>query len=165
MKNFFFVFLTASVLTGCSHSDVESTTEQNTEQAVNATHMATFDVEGMMCQKGCGAILRKGLYETGGVSEVVVNFNEEKTSNEIKVYFDKSITNTSDMINVIGGLAKNRYTAKLVKVTESTIKTVEEKEEHAISGVELNDFTNRKEVSSNNFSFPDLTRIFNGLIN
>lgn len=91
------------------------------EVSVTATHIATFEVEGMMCQKGCGSVIRKGLYETGGVALVEVSFEDEDPVNEIKVYFDKKVTSIEVMISVIDNLADSRYNAKLKSISESTI--------------------------------------------
>lgn len=97
-------------------------TEVFDETSVTPNHMAIFEVEGMMCQKGCGSAIRKGLYETQGVSKVdILDFDENDSVNKIRIYFDIHKTTTEEMIGVIGKLANKRYSAKLRKVTESTI--------------------------------------------
>lgn len=140
MKKQLFVIALFSVLfVACENDKTVIETSENTEQVeteqtkvaaeefvgqemnVIATHIAIFEIEGMMCQKGCGSIIRKGLYETGGVSEVEVAFEDENPVNEIRVYFDKNNTSIEDMISVIGELADNRYNAKLISISESTI--------------------------------------------
>lgn len=140
MKKQLFVIALFSVLfVACENDKTVIETSENTEevemeqtevvaeefvgQEVNviATHIAVFEIEGMMCQKGCGSIIRKGLYETGGVSEVEVAFEDENPVNEIRVFFDKKNTSIEDMISVIGKLADNRYNAKLISISESTL--------------------------------------------
>lgn len=140
MKKQLFVIALFSVLfVACENDKTVIETSENTEQVeteqtkvaaeefvgqemnVIATHIAIFEIEGMMCQKGCGSIIRKGLYETGGVSEVEVAFEDENPVNEIRVYFDKKNTSIEDMISVIGKLADNRYNAKLISISESTL--------------------------------------------
>lgn len=166
MKKFLFSAMIMTLFLGCE-SKVESTDLQVNEQEVlSPTHIATFEVEGMMCQKGCGAVIRKGLYDTGGVSEVEINFEEDRPVNEIKVYFDIKRTSTDKMISVIRTLDENRYAAKLRGVTESTISAfhidnqVSEKPKKA----SFNDISSPK-VSSETFTFPNLTKLLNGLIN
>ena len=132
------------------------------ETSVVPTHIAVFEVEGMMCQKGCGAAIRKGLFETGGVSEVEIVFNEENPVNEIKVHFDIKKTTTEKMIHVIGGLAEMRYSARLKRVTESKIVSVEEDdEEDSLPTINTLPTT---EASAASFSFPNLTKLLNSLI-
>src|SRR5690554_5878134 len=128
MRTIFFLVCVSTLFIACSHEDaVSQETEVIVEESmidetqVAPTHIATFEVEGMMCQKGCGSIIRKGLYETGGVSEVEVAFEDENPVNEIRVYFDKKNTSIEDMISVIGKLADNRYNAKLISISESTL--------------------------------------------
>ena|SRR5690554_6265682 len=126
MKRLFFLIVLMILFVGCESTTapkIQTTAENVT---IVPTHIATFEIEGMMCQKGCGAIIRKGLYETGGVAEVEVLFNEENPVNEIKVYFDIKKTSTDKMITVIGNLAEMRYSARLKKVTESTIASANE---------------------------------------
>lgn len=151
------------LLMGCESKEV-SVLEIESEKSITPTHMATFEVEGMMCQKGCGAAIRKGLYDTGGVSEVEVTFDEENPINEIKVFFDINKTSTQKMIMVIGSLADNRYSAKLKKVTESTLSPLKVNSDEKSSNHKMNIISSR-EVSTKSFTFPNLTKLLNGLIN
>lgn len=129
------VFITLIVfLFGCESSNIQAEKvapepneelESFDETTVVPSHIAIFEVEGMMCEKGCGSAIRKGLYETGGVSKVdILDFDENDSVNKIQVYFDIQKTTTEDMIDVIGNLADNRYSARLRKVTQSTIAKV-----------------------------------------
>lgn len=161
MKRVFLLTLLTVLFFACDSTN-NAVAEAEDETSVSPTHVAVIEVEGMMCQKGCGAIIRKGLYETGGVSEVEVSFNEENPMSEIKVYFDINKTTTEKMLSVIGGLADMRYTAKLKKVTESKIVM------HNSTSKE-NTIQNLKSVpatkaSAATFSLPDLTKLLNNLI-
>lgn len=163
MRFALFLTLLLSFLVGCENKETKNE-EVADEENISPTHIAIFEVEGMMCQKGCGAAIRKGLYDTGGVSEVEVKFNEENPVNQIKVFFDIKKTTTDKMINVIGGLADNRYSAKLTKVTESTISPIMVNTDEKSSSTNLKSITTR-EVSTRSFTFPNLTKLLNGLIN
>lgn len=118
----------STLFIACSHEDaVSQETEVIVEESmidetqVAPTHIATFEVEGMMCQKGCGSIIRKGLYETGGVSNVEIFFNEENPVNEIKVHFDNNLTSVEDMIVIVSKLANSQYSARLTGVSERSV--------------------------------------------
>src|SRR5690554_427491 len=162
MKNAFFFIVLMVLFVGCQNSE-DPIPEDVSETIISPTHTAIFEVEGMMCQKGCGAAIRKGLYETGGVSEVEVVFNEENPVSDIKVYFDINKTTTEKMIHVIGGLAEMRYSAKLIKVTESTVvyidETSERRQKHKLNR------TVSVETSIPKVTFPNLTKLFSRLIN
>ncbi|PWH81381.1 heavy-metal-associated domain-containing protein [Brumimicrobium oceani] len=163
MRNFVFLSVLLSFLFACEANEkVEN--EFVDEKSVSPTHVATFEVEGMMCKKGCGSAIRKSLYETGGVSEVEVTFNEGNPTNEIKVLFDIKKTSTEKMIFVIGDLAESRYSARLKKVTESTIAPMKVNNDSKPNKHKVQDIPTR-EVSSKSFSFPNLTKLLNGLIN
>lgn len=156
-----FLFL---VSLGCENKELQEEVVIQEESKISPTHIAIFEVEGMMCQKGCGAAIRKGLYETGGVSTVEVSFDEENPVNEIKVYFDIKLTSTEKMIDVIGGLADERYSAQLKKVTESTLSMSRSNSEESLSNNRSKSIPTR-EISTESFSFPNLTQLLNGLIN
>ena len=163
MRHFVFLTMLLSFLVSCENKEVVEQ-EFVDEKTVSPTHMATFEVEGMMCQKGCGSAIRKSLYETGGVSEVEVTFSEENPVNEIKVFFDINKTSTEKMIVVIGDLAESRYSARLKKVTESTISPMKvnydiKPTKHSVQNIPT------REVSTKTLSFPNLTKLLNGLIN
>ena len=158
-----FLSVLLSLLVGCESNEFVLP-EVKVEDKISPTHMATFEVEGMMCQKGCGSAIRKGLYETGGVSEVEVSFDENNPMSEIKVFFDINKTSTQEMIVLIGAMADSLYSAKLKKVTESTISplNVFNEEKHLNTNVKN---ISTREVSTKSFTFPNLTRLLNGLIN
>jgi len=128
MRTIFFLVCVSTLFIACSHEDaVSQETEVIVEESmidetqVAPTHIATFEVEGMMCQKGCGSIIRKGLYETGGVSNVEIFFNEENPVNEIKVHFDNNLTSVEDMILIVSKLANSQYSARLTGVSERSV--------------------------------------------
>ncbi|PKR80312.1 hypothetical protein CW751_10700 [Brumimicrobium salinarum] len=121
MRNILSFILFTVIIVSCSEQPVLIDNKEVQEEQVKPTHIATFEVEGMMCQKGCGAAIRKGLIDAGGVSTVEVDFKESDPKSEINVYFDSDQTNTEQMLTVIGSLAEMRYSAKLVKITESKI--------------------------------------------
>lgn len=130
MKKLFFLCLLGISFIGCQTVDNpivdldEETSELiDGEVKVIPTHVAILEVEGMMCQKGCGSIIRGGLYDIGGVSEVEVNFSEESPISEIIVYYDINMVSTEDMIVAIQDLADNRYSAQIKKITQSSISS------------------------------------------
>ncbi|RYM35098.1 heavy-metal-associated domain-containing protein [Brumimicrobium glaciale] len=167
MRRTIFLIMLLSFLLGCESKEAAQQ-EVVSKEDIAPTHMATFEVEGMMCQKGCGAAIRKSLYETGGVSKVEVAFAEENPASEIKVYFDIKKTSTEKMIVVIGNMAESRYSARLKKVTESTISPMKVFNDDKSSNNKLKNISTREvsnEVATERFTFPNLTKLLNGLIN
>ncbi|MEX1191896.1 MAG: hypothetical protein WEA99_07960 [Brumimicrobium sp.] len=144
----FFILL----LQGCS----EDKNEENTPTAV-----ATFEIEGMVCEMGCGASIRKGLFETGAISNVDVDYNEENTSNSIKVYYDNDLTTPEKMETIIESLNEKQFKAKFVKS-----QNLSNKEKEKFKKKSSNDRSASKGVnaSTRSFSFPNLTELINSLI-
>lgn len=133
----------------------------NVEDAKSANAVAEFEIEGMVCEMGCGASLRKGLYETGFVSEVEVSYAEENPSNSIKVYFNKENISTEKMKEVIESLNENQFKASLIKTQDlSSSEQVEFKENQK----DLSSSSSGIKASTKTFSFPNLTKLLNSLI-
>ena len=153
MKNFILLtVLVAAVFYGCSNND---------ENTKSANAVAEFEIEGMVCEMGCGASLRKGLYETGFVSEVKVDYAEENPSNSIKVFFNKDNISTDKMIEIIESLNENQFKASLIKTNDlSSSEQVEYKEKHT----NVSSGKSGVEASTKTFSFPNLTKLLNNLI-
>lgn len=153
MKNLILRSMVVSLLFfGCS---------DNESDATSANAVAEFEIEGMVCEMGCGASLRKGLYETGFVSEVKVDYAEENPSNSIKVYFNKENISTTEMKDVIESLNENQFKASLVD-TQDLSSSDQEKYREKQSG--SSNSSSGVEASTRTVSFPNLTELLNSLI-
>jgi len=168
MMRYIYLFILFVSVTACKSNtenqdhSTDSNAEQANEKTVVSNHVATFAVDGMMCQKGCGATIRGGLYKTGGVSDVVVNFEEEGGSNEINVFYDASKTNTDEMEQVISELADNRYSADLKSNIEKK-QSISQATSDRKTSSEHTPMRNI-ESSTESISFPNLTHLLNSLI-
>jgi copper chaperone CopZ len=125
-----------------------------------ATNKAEISVEGMVCEMGCGASLRKGLLESGSVTKVEVSFDEEAPSNVITVFYDKSISSPEQLIEVIEKLNEGQFKAKLIK--ESPIETAGSQTESNIRSKSNNQQILKVEEAY--WSFPNLTDLLNKLV-
>jgi len=153
MKKLSLLTLIMSVLFFACSDNAES------EGVTNA--IAEFEIEGMVCEMGCGASLRKGLYETGFVSEVKVNYAEENTSNVIKVYFNKHNITSDKMEEIIESLNEGQFEANLLKMEDlsnSDQNKYKEKQSESLSK------SSGVKASTQNFSIPNLTELLNSLI-
>jgi hypothetical protein len=133
----------------------------NSEDSKSANAVAEFEIEGMVCEMGCGASLRKGLYETGFVSEVKVDYDESNPANLIKVYFNIDNISTIKMKEVIESLNENQFKASLVNMEElssSDQKKYKKNKSNASLG------SPGVEASTKTYSFPNVTELLNGLI-
>jgi hypothetical protein len=153
MKNLIlFSLLMALVFFGCS---------DNSEDAKSANALAEFEIEGMVCEMGCGASLRKGLYETGFVSEVKVGYAEGNPINSIKVYFNNDNISIDELEEVIESINEKQFKANHLGTQELSSSDQKKYKEGQTSSS-----SNSKgvEASTKTFSFPNITELLNSLI-
>jgi hypothetical protein len=153
MKNLILLTLVMSVMLLACSDNSES------EGTVNA--VAEFEIEGMVCEMGCGASLRKGLYETGFVSEVKVKYAEESTSNSIKIYFHKDNLTPTEMKKIIESLNEGQFQASLKGVED--LSSSDQKKYNNEKSKNASNSSGVK-ASTQTFSFPNLTELLNSLI-
>jgi len=125
-----------------------------------ATNKAEISVEGMVCEMGCGASLRKGLLESGAVTKVEVSFDEEAPSNVITVFYDGSISSPEQLVEIIEKLNEGQFKAKFIK--ETTVETASlQLENHSRSQIHNQQIL---KVEESYWSFPNLTELINKLL-
>ena len=124
--------------------------------------IASFEVEGMVCEMGCGASLRKGLYETNAVDEVKLDYKENRLQNTIKEFYDSKKIDANQMLEIIEAMNEGQFKAKLLDDAEAASvenldqsNQTESSEAKSIEGLE---------ASSNTYSLPNLTDLFNNMI-
>lgn len=126
--------------------------------------IASFNVEGMVCEQGCGASLRKGLYSTEAVDEVDVEYKEERKQNLIHVHYTSGKTTPEAMVKIIEDLNGGQFEAQLL---EDKIAPKDKDDKSAESGSSVTDSDNNVngvEASTNSISLPNLTELLNSLI-
>jgi len=125
-------------------------------------HIASFEVEGMVCEMGCGASLRKGLYTTEAVDDVKVEYKEDRMKNIIHVSYSSSKTGPESMLKIIEELNDGQFKAQLVEDKVAPLNdSSESKESESLSSESQ---TNGIEASTSSFSLPNLTELLNSLI-
>lgn len=94
------VSVVALVLSSCDQTKSSNqvlAVKQEQKSVVKSNAKITFDVEGLVCKMGCGGAIRKNLLQAGGVERVEVDFVEEAKSQGIRVHFDSTLTNVSQL--------------------------------------------------------------------
>jgi len=74
---------------------VQKKPKANTEQQkeVHANHVVFATVEGMVCKMGCGGAIRKGLTEMDGISSVEIEYEDDRSTQLVKVQYDNNEIN------------------------------------------------------------------------
>ncbi len=140
------------LLVSCSDNSAETEVKR----------IASFEVEGMVCEMGCGASLRKGLYTTEAVDDVKVEYEENRKKNVIHVSYSSSKTDPEHMLEIIEGLNEGQFEAQLIEDNVAPKEDTPSSKESASSSVDSH--LNGVEASTSSFRLPNLTELINSLI-
>jgi copper chaperone CopZ len=148
-------------LSGCSNVDkkVTSKTDEKTSNAILANKLLTIQVAGMVCEKGCGSTIRKGLYETGGVSSCTFDYKEKRAKNTALIEFDKDKISADEIIQVIQNLNDHQF-----QVSESSTQTLEAKVQKRVEGEASTEEASKINMAESRIEMPNLLRLFSSLI-
>ncbi|PHR43646.1 MAG: hypothetical protein COA32_16105 [Fluviicola sp.] len=153
MKNIIlFSLLLSFVFFACS---------DNEEDSNSANAVAEFEIDGMVCEMGCGTSLKKGLFETGFVSEVKVDYADENSSNSIKIYFNKDNISTTKMEEIIELINDKQFKANLISTKDLSSSDQQKYKERKSNSTAASPSV---EASTKSFSFPNITKLLNNLI-
>ncbi|MDX1651503.1 MAG: heavy metal-associated domain-containing protein [Brumimicrobium sp.] len=156
MRAYFIFTSLALLIFGACKEDSGSPDEPN--------EVLTFAVEGMVCEKGCGATIRKELYSLNGVSSVKVSFEEGKVFNEIEVFVNRNFVTEKEVSNLIENINDKQFTVKFIGSKMLTDKDIASSLSDPGSRSAGNTHDSGVNASSRSFSFPNLTELLNGLI-
>lgn len=144
MKKFgIFIWLLTFTLVACqssSSAEHKEITDEDIARTVEATHIVEIEVEGMTCEMGCGGDIRKALRNTGGVSKVEFDFDDERTRNIAKVYYDELTINPNELKRVIEELNKGQFTTGAFQTTNLPVSSAQpdsKGKENAGSGIQM----------------------------
>ena len=81
---------------------------------VRANAQIDLNVEGMVCQMGCGGSMRKELKNAGGVERVEVNFVEGEKTQLVQVSYDSLLISSNKIASILNTINDKQITAKVV---------------------------------------------------
>ena len=118
MKKLLFIIISFSLLLlSCSEN---SNNEVNTAKKISvANQKITFEVEGMVCKMGCGGSIRKALLETKSVSQVDVDYQDDRTKQIVSVFYNKSQINKSAIVKLLETINDKQF--KIAVIDEQAI--------------------------------------------
>ncbi len=163
MKKFIFVASLGVILSACSTDVAPENTPETEEIAAAEVHpnqVLTMEIDGMVCQMGCGGSIRKGLKGTNGVASVEFDFEEERKTNIAKIAFDKSIVTSEELIKVVADLNDGQFLVGTVSFEDVAVSVKSNKTKKLKDG----DNSSKVDVSSSTIKFPNLLDVFSGLL-
>ena len=109
---------------GCSEPAVVETVITTIEtQGPAGKISAKLEIEGMMCEVGCAAKIKKELLELNGVASVIIDFDSERESDFALVEFDKNTTTPELLASTVNEIADGKlYKVPTLEVTNYSSK-------------------------------------------
>lgn len=130
--------------------DQEKTGQQLPE--VKADRLLVVELEGMVCEMGCGGSIRKELYTSNAVKEVSFEFDEEKTVDVAKVAFDRNKITADEIIAIIVAANEGQFNVIKTRSEAYVDDSFSEKTSDA-SGMETKSKTKVAIKTSSNASY------------
>ncbi|MCC5922675.1 MAG: heavy-metal-associated domain-containing protein [Crocinitomicaceae bacterium] len=158
--SFFILIAGLAVLLACSENAANSQ-DTTTQEEVVASHQAVLGVEGMVCEMGCAASIKKGLNGTQGVANVKVEFEEDRDQNNVFVEFDEKIISIDEIVKTIQALNDGQFSA--IQIESKSIQP-------KVSKIQIKESENsasqkkQQEVNEGYFQFPNLVDLLKGLV-
>ena len=150
-------------MTACS-SEVQVDSNQIQGEVSNAelvlpNRLLTVEIEGMVCEMGCGGSIRKDLKATGGVSDVTFDYKEDRNTNFVAVTYDSQRITEQEMIERLSDLNEGQFT---VGITEWEEFQAENSKQN--NGTKSSEDSKIDVASSSGLEIPNLLDLLSGLL-
>ena len=89
--------------------------ETHVEGAMEHT-MAEMSVQGMMCEVGCVAKVRKELLEVPGVATATIDFEKGRSVNVAKVEYDPEVVDAETLVAKVTAIGDGMYPVERMAV-------------------------------------------------
>jgi len=139
--------------------DNKELNEGESEVNVIANRSMTMEVEGMVCQMGCGGSIRKELRATGAVADCEFDFEDERAVDIATIEFDKDKISADEIIKIVSEINDGQFTVG--KTSTEALEKTEVKEDKTTSRVSSKP---KVVATSSTFQLPNLFDLFSGLL-
>lgn len=146
-------------VSACSTEVSTPSDETNTanESKVVPDRLLTMQIDGMVCEMGCGGSIRKELNKLAGVSSVEFNFEEDRKTNTAKISFDKDKTTVDAIVKAISGLNNGQF--KIGEISSESFNA-----HHVNQSTEQSNEESNVEVNSTSFEMPNLLDLLSSIV-
>lgn len=79
---------------------------------VQADRMLVVELEGMVCQMGCGGSIREDLYASKGVASVSFDFDEDNPVDVARVAFNREKISADQIVSIISKTKDGQFKVK-----------------------------------------------------
>ncbi len=129
MKKILFVGILVSLVAACESSSEQSKSSDSSPKkeklnekelvSVIPNRKLTLEVEGMVCEMGCGGTIRKELKSTGAVAQCSFDFKGENVPSTATIEFDKDKISADQIAKMIKELNDGQFSVS--KMSTETI--------------------------------------------
>lgn len=91
-------------------------TETQLEGTMDKT-IAQMSIEGMMCEIGCVAKVRKELLEVPGVASATIDFEKDRQLNVANVEYDSDVVDAEALVAKVTAIGDGMYPVHRMEVT------------------------------------------------
>jgi mercuric ion binding protein len=114
MKKIFGMVILSSIFIACGQPEkqvqVKNKVEKNEpEVKVIANKTIDLQIEGMVCEMGCGSSIRKALKDTKAVDRCSFDFKDERKVNTATISFDSTAISQDKIVSIISQLNDKQF--------------------------------------------------------
>jgi len=110
------VLLTLFVACSQPEKQVEVAKQVENKEApvkVNVNKTISLNIEGMVCEMGCGSSIRKALKDTKAVDRCSFDFKDERKVNVATISFDSTAITKDKIVSIISSLNDKQFKVNL----------------------------------------------------
>lgn len=166
MKTIFSLVFLTILLFACNSSNEENkvvrkvSVKSYVAPVVHPNKLLTIEIEGMMCEMGCGASIRKELRATGAVGSIEYDFVDERKVNVAKIAFDKNKITVDKIISILTTMNDKQFTVGKSSTENYTDKKTEDTIVSEVSTNEQIDSEHFFTTETSKFEIPNLFSLF-----
>ena len=118
MKKIFGVVFLSSIFVSCGQPEkqaqgINKVEKKEPEAKVIVNKIIDLQIEGMVCEMGCGSSIRKALKDTKAVDRCSFDFKDERKVNTATISFDSTAISKDKIVSIISHLNDKQFKVNL----------------------------------------------------
>lgn len=118
MKKIFGGIILLAVFVACGQPEKQIEVAKKVEKKeelvkVNVNKTISLNIEGMVCEMGCGSSIRKALKDTKAVDRCSFDFKDERKVNVATIAFDSTAISQDKIVSIISTLNDKQFKVNL----------------------------------------------------
>ena len=107
-----------TLFVACSQPEKQAEVAKKVEKKeapvkVNVNKTISLNIEGMVCEMGCGSSIRKALKDTKAVDRCSFDFKDERKVNVATISFDSTTISQDKIVSIISTLNDKQFKVNL----------------------------------------------------